>query len=144
MKAIYATPVVGAVRRGRWAQRRLSEVMTRPVLSVAGGVSVDRAVAAILTAGVRHLAVVDDAGRCVGVLSARDVARAWAAHQDMSAVTVGEVFDDKPAMLGHHALVLDAARVMRASAVDAVVVVDAGGQPVGIFTSSDLVRLLSD
>jgi len=45
--------------------------------------------------------------------------------------------------VGPQAKVLDVARFMRATGTDAVAVADAGGQPVGIVTGTDLVALLA-
>ncbi|TNH31122.1 CBS domain-containing protein [Micromonospora orduensis] len=41
------------------------------------------------------------------------------------------------------ARVIDAARLMRAGGVEAVAIVDADGNPVGIVTGSDLIALLA-
>lgn len=144
MKAIYSAPVRGDDPAGKWARRSISQVMSRPVVSVGADVSLDHAMAMMLHAEVRHLAVVDSAGRCVGVLAARSVAAAWSADPaGLAAVTVGAVLDHDSATVGADAWVRDAARVMRDRHTDAVVVTDADGTPVGVFTSSDLISLLA-
>ncbi|HEU5109081.1 MAG TPA: CBS domain-containing protein, partial [Micromonosporaceae bacterium] len=92
----------------------------------------------------RHLLVVDDAGRCIGVLVDRAIAAAWAKDPaSLSARPVRSALRTPPAMVGTRAKVLDVSRLMRAGGVDAVVVADEDGRPVGIVTSTDLVALLA-
>ncbi|MEU7824746.1 CBS domain-containing protein [Catellatospora sp. NPDC049133] len=144
MKAIFAAPVRGDDPTPQWARRPISQVMSRPVVSAGADVSLDRAMATMLHAGVRHLAVVDTVGRCLGVLAARSVAAAWSADPaGLATVTVGAVLDHDSATVDADARVRDAARVMHACHSDAVAVVDGSGTPVGVFTSSDLIRLLA-
>ncbi|GAA1388004.1 CBS domain-containing protein [Catellatospora chokoriensis] len=144
MKAIFAAPVRGDDPTLQWARRPISQVMTRPVVATDVDASLDQAMAAMLHAGVRHLAVVDAAGRCVGVLAARSVAAAWSADPaGLTAVTVGAVLDHDSATVSADARVRDAARMMHARSSDAVAVVDDDGTPMGMFTSSDLIRLLA-
>ncbi|MEU8006069.1 CBS domain-containing protein [Catellatospora sp. NPDC049111] len=144
MKAIFSAAIRGDDPALQWARRSISQVMSRPVISVGIDVSLDQAMATMLHAGVRHLAVVDPAGRCVGMLAARSVAAAWSADPaGLATVTVGAVLDHDSATVGAGARVRDAARVMRDRHTDAVVVTDADGTPVGVFTSSDLISLLA-
>jgi CBS domain-containing protein len=88
--------------------------------------------------------VVDGAGRCVGVLADRAVAAAWAHDPGaLARVPVAAGLDPDPAVVDSDARVGDAARLMRTAGVDAVVVVDPAGLPVGIVTGSDLIALLA-
>jgi signal-transduction protein with cAMP-binding, CBS, and nucleotidyltransferase domain len=57
--------------------------------------------------------------------------------------TVAVCLDAEPAIVAVQAVVIDAARLMRDSAMDAVAVVDAQGRPAGVVTGSDLVSLLA-
>ncbi len=144
MKAIFSAAVRGDDPALQWARRSISQVMSRPVISVGVDVSLDQAMATMLHAGVRHLAIVDPAGRCVGMLAARSVAASWSADPaGLAAVTAGAVLDHDSATVCADARVRDAARVMRDRHTDAVVVTDVDGTPVGVFTSSDLISLLA-
>jgi len=126
------------------AARPLTTTMTRTDLTVRNDLSLGDALAVMVRHGIRHVLVVDLAGRCVGVLADRVVASSFA--RDPSALTwqrVGEVLDPTPAFVGTGATVADAARVMCATGVDAVAVVDADNRPMGVVTSGDLIALLA-
>ncbi len=144
MKAIYiARPETGG-KPGRLATRPVTEVMSSPVLSVEVDVPLGDALEAMVRTGRRHLAAVDGAGRCLGVVSDRAVAAVWANdHTALSRLTVAATLDADPAVAGADVLVVDAARLMRARGVDAVVITDADARPVGIITGSDLIALLA-
>jgi predicted transcriptional regulator len=144
MKAIYIAARDPSGSAARLARRPVGEVMSKPVLSVAASTQLGDALRAMVGAGVRHLVVVDPAGRCVGVLADRLIAAAWAADPSvLSYQRVSSVLDREPATLGLDAAVVDAARLMRGTGVDAVAVVDSRGTAVGIVTGSDLVALLA-
>ncbi|BCJ75812.1 hypothetical protein CS0771_53560 [Catellatospora sp. IY07-71] len=53
------------------------------------------------------------------------------------------MLDHEAAVLDSYAVVVDAARLRRSTAVDAVALVDDSGSPVGMLTSSDLIRLIA-
>lgn len=124
--------------------RPVIEVMSRPVVCIRGRSSLAEALDGLVRSGRRHLVVVDDDDRCVGVLADRIVAAVWANDPTrLSRVQVAAVLDDPPAVLGMTGTVGDAARLMKASASDAVTVVDRHDVPVGIVTATDLVALLA-
>lgn len=145
MKAIYISPRQPSPDAAQLARRPVTEVMSRPVLAVAVDVPLGDALEAMVRAGRRHLLVVDETGRCVGVLADRAIAAEWA--HDPSALArypVAAAIDAlHPPVLSAHAKVVDAARLMRSAGVDAVAVVDDAGRPTGIVTGSDLVALLA-
>ncbi|GAB3809240.1 CBS domain-containing protein [Micromonospora zhanjiangensis] len=144
MKAIYVAGPEPRDRAGRLAARPVTEVMSSPVLAVAADVPFVEALQTLVRSGRRHLAVVDPAGRCVGVLADRAVAAAWAHDPGALARTpVAAGLDPEPALVDTGARVGDAAKLMRSAGVDAVVVVDAAALPVGIVTGSDLIALLA-
>jgi CBS domain-containing protein len=126
------------------AVRRVSDVMSRAILTITRELSLGDALAVMIGAGTRHLVVVNGERRCSGVLSDRDVAAAFA--RDPSALTWQRARDvvGPPAMLDQAATVGEAARAMCSGGVDAVAVVDAETRPVGIVTAGDLVALLAD
>ena len=57
----------------------VAEFTSHPVLSVIANVMLGDVLSAMVGTGLRHLAVVNDADRCVGVVGDRAVAAAWAA-----------------------------------------------------------------
>jgi CBS domain-containing protein len=143
MKALYVSPrdMAGKVRLAR---RPIAEIMSRPVVTIPATVLLDDALTKMIGTGLRHLAVVGEDDRCLGVLSDRTIAAAWAAdYCALSRRPVATVLDPKPATISDHCAVVDAARMMHNAAVDAVAVVDAQGKPVGVVTGSDLVSLLA-
>lgn len=143
MKALYVSSrdPVGPVRLAR---RPIAEIMSRPVVTVSAHALLDEALIQMIRTGLRHLAVVDHDGRCVGVLSDRAIAATWA--MDYGALTrrlVASAIDPEPTIVRLNAAVADAARLMHATGVDAVAVVDDEDRPAGIVTGSDMVSLLS-
>lgn len=122
----------------------VSEVMSHPVFSVTADVVLGDALAAMVRTGRRHIAVVDDAFRCLGVVGDRAVAAAWAFDPTALARTVvGQLLELRPAVVGSDATVRDVARAMCLDSVDAVAVIDRGGCPIGIVTGGDLVALMA-
>jgi CBS domain-containing protein len=122
----------------------VTTIMRAPVFTVVESVVLLHALAAMLATGRRHLAVVDSLGQCHGVIGDRAVAAAWA--DDPSSMThrqVGRLLDPRPSVVGTDATVGDVARRMHMDAVDAVVVIDRTGRPVGIVTGGDLISLLA-
>jgi CBS domain-containing protein len=126
------------------ASKPVTTIMSSPVACIDGSTSLGEALQIMVRRGLRHLAVVDTAGRCMGVLSDRTIAAAWAANPtNLHAQTAAAVVDRTPPILDTTAKVLQAARLMRRSATDAVVIVDPTGTAAGIVTGSDLVALLA-
>ncbi|MBV1850483.1 CBS domain-containing protein [Catellatospora tritici] len=129
---------------GTLPQRAVREVMSRPPTQVNASATLEQALATMAGTGLRHLVVVDDTGRCAGVLGDRTIVAAWAAEPGcLSQRRVSSVLDTTPATVGADAAVVDAARLMCGTHVDAVAVVDRRGCAIGIITGSDLVTLLT-
>jgi CBS domain-containing protein len=143
MKAIYvSTRDQGA--NARLARRPIAEVMSKPPVTIAADAILDDALIKMISSGLRHLAVIDEDGRCVGVLSDRTIASVWASdYNALSYRTVAMCLDTRSALVAEHSAVVDAARLMHDTATDGVAVVDAAGRPIGIVTGSDLVSLLA-
>lgn len=122
----------------------VTTVMSHPVLAVSASAFFSDALHALVTHGLRHLAVVDDTGRCVGLLADRTVAAEWAGRP-MAFVrrTVGSVCGDPRPIVDRRASVAAAARMMRRCGTDAVIVVDPDGRPLGILTGGDVIALLA-
>jgi CBS domain-containing protein len=126
------------------AAQAVTKAMTSPILCVRANTSLGDALRAMVDSGRRHLVVIDEDGRCVGVLADRAIAAAWSYEPDaLVREPVTAVLEPTPATVDAAARVVDAARLMRETNVDAVAVVNADRHPVGILTGSDLVSLLA-
>src|SRR5688572_31789778 len=120
------------------------EVMSHPVVAVTAASSLGEALTTMLAAGVRHLGVLDDGGRCRGVLTDRAIAAAWAVDPSaLDTVPAGRLLDRRPAVVGVDATLGDVARTMYHDAVDAAAVIDRAGRAVGIVTGADLIGAMA-
>lgn len=68
--------VYRVVAEARPPDTRVSEVMTVGVVTIKPEAPISEAARLMISMGIRHLVVVDEAGRPVGVVSLRDLARA--------------------------------------------------------------------
>ena len=67
---------------GRGPDTRVSEVMTRDVVTIRDNATLAEAARLMLGLGIRHLPVIDAEGKVVGVLSLRDLAKAiWGSYE---------------------------------------------------------------
>jgi CBS domain-containing protein len=130
---------------GRLNRRPIVEVMTVPAPIIADNVPLVDAIASMLRLGVRHAAVVDKHGRCLGVLDERAAACRWSIDRMITPRhAVASVLAAVPAVIPANAVVMQAARFMLTAGVDGLAVIDARGRPVGIVAESDLIALLSE
>jgi CBS domain-containing protein len=124
--------------------RPVTGVMSSPAVAIVGWARLSSALSALTRTGLRHLAVVDDQNRCIGVVADRAVAAAWAADPTaLECVTVAAVLEPRPAVVGMDATVGEVARVMHTDGVDAVAVIDRTGRPIGLVTGGDLIALMA-
>jgi CBS domain-containing protein len=128
----------------------VSDVMSTPVTVVRDHDSAWHALVLFTQTGLRHLVVLDDADRLVGVLEDRRVLALWplepaAMHRESVGHLVRSLWLDPPGAprVHHSAAVPVAAEVMLDFAVDGLPVVDDRERVVGIVTGSDIVRSLA-
>jgi predicted transcriptional regulator len=122
----------------------VTSVMSRPVVAVRDSDTLDHVLRALTVTGLRHLAVVDAAGGCVGLISDRTVCAAWVRHPMLfDHLTIAQIIDEAAPTVGEHDTVRRAAQIMHGCGTDAVVIVDEAGTPVGVLTTADLVNLLA-
>ena len=112
--------------------------MTTALTTVHANDPVSGAHAEMQVGAIRHLPVVDDRGRLVGVLSDRDVLRAIAAKKPLRVADVMTrdlvtALDEAPADL--------AAELMLDQNISSVLVVDDANTLVGMVTMTDYVHL---
>ncbi|WP_406289271.1 HPP family protein [Embleya sp. NBC_00896] len=125
--------------------RDVAEVMSTALLTVAGDESLLMAWELMQRTGFHHLPVVDEEGRCVGLIERSELAVACA----LPAISLAEryVGDLLPGGSQPHvplsARIADVADVMTDNAVDALAVTDDSGALIGLVTARDLVSALA-
>jgi CBS domain-containing protein len=122
----------------------VTEVMSSPAIAIVESARLGSALAALTRTGLRHLAVVDQRSRCVGVVADRAIAAAWAADPAaLERVPVAAAPEPRSAVVGADASVGEVARVMHTDGCDAVAVIDRAGRPIGLVTGGDLIAMLA-
>jgi CBS domain-containing protein len=117
---------------------RVSDLMTTALITVHAHEPVSGAHAEMQVGVVRHLPVIDDRGRLVGVLSDRDVLRALGHRppRRVADVMTRGVVTVRPEAMAH-----EAASIMLEQKIGSVLVVDEEGTLVGMVTQTDYLDL---
>lgn len=148
--------LVGAFERGRAQHERcrtfrmskeevvlkIEQLMTTGVIAVRDSDTVSKADHEMRQADIRHLPVIDEGHRVVGILSNRDLARTLAAHHGtkrVGAVMTREVLTVRPETPAFRA-----AEVMRDRKLGALPVVGEDGVLVGIVTETDFLGVAAN
>ena len=152
----------------RLSTLRVADVMSREVVSVPSSVSMDEAANRMSAQGVTSAPVVDDQGRCVGMLSAADFLRrdcpnhvtpvshalSGAEHRlaypSREPLTIERIdgcgihrhMTTAVQSIRSDAAVVDAARVMCTAHLHRLPVLDDIGRPIGVVSSLDLVSAM--
>lgn len=116
--------------------------MTTKVITVRPESSVAAAIHLFVQHRFRHLLVVSDAGRLVGVLSDRDALRRMAQGGDPRSVNVGEVMKRDPLTAMRETDIGEAIDQLRERRINCLPVIDGEGVVVGILTTTDLLGRL--
>jgi len=90
--------------------------------------------------GLGASAVVDAAGRPLGIFTDGDLRRLVETGRDLRALTAREVLHPNPRCIAPDALAAQAAAQMEQARVSVLLVTDAGGQLIGAVSSNDLMR----
>ncbi len=90
--------------------------------------------------GLGAAAIVDPAGKVLGVFTDGDLRRRIEAGTDLRSVTAGEVMHPNPRHIAPDALAADAAEMMETHGITSVLVVDAEDRLVGVVHIRDLMR----
>jgi CBS domain-containing protein len=132
-------------------QRPVSKIMRRDVVTVTVGEKLDLTQDIMNLGRVRHLPVLDDEQRVIGVISHRDLlAAAMTQVLDFDAksrrtflrsIEVGEVMAKDVATVGPDARLGDVARIFLERKIGCVPVVAANGELLGLVTESDLLAV---
>ena len=124
--------------------RTVGEIMTPNPISIAETASLAEAAGILDSRKITGLPVVDGDGVLVGVLSQTDLVRVRA-NQHMATswpgLAVGQVMTKPALTISATARLEEAARLMEERRVHRLVVTDAAATPIGIISTSDLVRL---
>ena len=130
---------------------RVSELMSRSVVTIERSDSCHEAVARMCRARIRHLLVVDGTGRLVGIVTDRDLRHhlfsagvfkaigATSVETMLKAVPVSEIMSAPVVSVSPSDDLVDAARLMLEDKVGSLPVVQ-GGHVVGMLTETDMLR----
>jgi len=123
--------------------RTVGEAMTPDPISILETASLAEAATILDTRKITGLPVVDPDGAVVGVLSQTDLVRARANSHLVSSwpgLPVGQIMTRPALTIAASASLEEAARVMEERRVHRLVVCDEAATPIGIISTSDLVR----
>lgn len=146
----------------------VTQVMSSPVTTLTGDMSVEEAVGVLVDAGINGAPVVDDEGRLIGLLDDSDLILSEARLHAPTTIelfgayiqlpgerrrfedeirhalgqTVAEVMGDHPPSVTQQATVEDVATLLLERDISRVPVVDEARRVVGIVTRGDLVRAI--
>ncbi len=123
--------------------RTVGDVMTADPISVAETASLAEAAGILDSKKISGLPVVDESGALIGVLSQTDLVRARANQTLVSnwpGLAVGQIMTKPALTIASTATLEEAAGEMERHRVHRLVVVDADAAPIGIISTSDLVR----
>ena len=123
--------------------RTVGEVMTANPMSITETASLGEAAAILDNNKITGLPVLDENGVLVGVLSQTDLVRARA-NQDLVSnwpgLAVGQIMTTPALTIAATTSLQEAAKEMERHRVHRLVVTDATATPIGIISTSDLVR----
>ena len=125
------------------SSRTVGEVMTANPIAIAETASLAEAAGILDSKKISGLPVLDENGVLVGVLSQVDLVRARANQHLVSnwpGLPVGQIMTKPALTIAATASLEEAARLMEERRVHRLVVTDGAAIPIGIISTSDLVR----
>jgi len=126
----------GIVMRGR--DTTVEDLMVTTVITVDAETSIDTAVERMLRSDIRHLPVVDGAGKIVGILSDRDL---MSVPKGREMVAVRGLMSDEVLTVQPQVRACEASALMLDLKIGALPVVDESNTLVGILTETDFLRV---
>ncbi|MBV8464599.1 MAG: EAL domain-containing protein [Burkholderiales bacterium] len=121
----------------------ISAVMSNPVLTLPGGISMGEAAHRFKEHGVRHFLVLNGEGQPIGLLSQTDIVLNQGSEFFLRLRKVDSLLREQPTRLQASLPLSDAIRAMQQSRRDAVMVNYSDGS-LGILTQRDVVRLIAE
>jgi acetoin utilization protein AcuB len=124
-----------------WCDHPVSEVMSPVPIKAPPDRQICHAQRGMQIAGVRHLPVIDDAGRLIGILSDRDIWRGLAGKAG-PCDPIEKIMTRRVCAVGPDERLFDALNLMLERKISALPVISRDDQVVGILTVTDLLVLL--
>jgi diguanylate cyclase (GGDEF)-like protein len=124
-------------------ERPIREFMSTPVKTIAASATLGETAFCMRGSGIRHVVVINEAGRPVGMISQTDVIRHQGVEFFVSVREVGTVVQQAPLVIASTASLSEARRQMAAQRSDAMVVVGEDGA-YGIITSRDVLHAAAE
>jgi len=121
---------------------QVRDVMSASVVSITEGEDLYAAFSLMCGKNIRHLVIVDELGRAIGVKTYSDLMRRLGEEYLSEIKTVGELMSRDALTVAPEATIRDALHIMSGKHISCVVVTE-GDRPVGILTERDLTRLVS-
>jgi len=121
----------------------IREYMTPRPVTVPARATLEEALELMDDHGLRHLPVEKD-GCLAGVISDRDIARAFSEPLQVGRHVVETAMTPEPYTALPDSDLREVLDIMAANRMGSVVIQDAGKRVVGIFTTTDAIRVLSD
>ncbi|OLN26275.1 Osmosensitive K+ channel histidine kinase KdpD [Desulfovibrio sp. DV] len=132
-----------AHRSGDFADRPVRELMSAPVVTVAEDTVLVEAYHLLSSKRLRHLVMVDAAGKARGVLTQSDLVERLGYDSLSEIKRVSEIMTHEVVTAGGNITVREAVGRMADRSISCLIVAR-DGRPAGIITERDVVRLLTD
>jgi arabinose-5-phosphate isomerase len=125
---------------GRKLLTHVSDVMKVDVPAIAQTSTVPVALTAMTRGSLGMVAVLDGAGKVVGIFTDGDLRRAMEQRGDLRSVAVGDVMTRSPRTIHARRLAAEAVEMMESHKINQLLVVDDGGALCGALNMHDLFR----
>lgn len=128
----------------------VADAMTRKIVTVTTKDALEKLEEGMTRLRFRHLPVVDDAGKLVGLLTHSDIRHAWSTFlSDRAAdrnaliaqVPVGRIMQQTVVTVRPEDSLVEAGKLMWDAKIGCLPVVDDDGKLVGIITAADFIRI---
>ena len=130
-------------RHTELGSRPIRELMTSPVVTIHGKLTLFEAYSIMLSNKIRHHVVVDSSGRIIGVMSQSDLINVLGLEYFVEMRLIEQIMTRTVTTIPLQLNLSEALTKMAAAGISCVVVVD-GQSPVGILTERDAVRLVAE
>ena len=118
----------------------VKDVMSRVLITMTRDQTIDEADHEMLMAEIRHIPVVNARGQLVGLVSDRDIARAFS-KLGRSSVHIASVMTEDVITAGESMSIADAIELMLERKIGCLPVIGDGGELAGIITETDCLRV---
>jgi CBS domain-containing protein len=130
-------------RQSTFSSRPVRDVMTSPVITIPGTLSVYEANSLMINNKIRHHIVVDHGGRLLGLMTQSDLINHLGYEDVLQTSKVEEVMTSCVATVSKGIPISEALAAMAGSGISCVVV-EENCRPLGILTERDAVRLVAE